>query len=77
MFVFFTYSGIGIIEQTGSAQTDRLSVSNHGLILVIITDDKSCDLHLKEYHIEYASPKIKYFPIEFDIDCINGNTNYT
>ena len=44
--------------------------------MVIKTDYKSGDFYLKEYYFEYTSPKIKYCPIEFDIDTINKDTNY-
>ena len=45
--------------------------------MVIITYYKSADFYLKVYHIKYISrAKIKYCPIEFDIDSINEDTNY-
>ena len=45
--------------------------------MVIISDYKSDDFYLKGYHIEYTSPKIRYCPIELDIDSINKDTKYT
>ena len=50
------------------------SVSKHVHIVVIISEIS--DLYLKNYHIECTQPKIKYCPIEFDIDCMNEDTNY-
>ena len=50
----------------------KRNIKYHGHIMVIITENKSGDFYLKRYHIEYISPKIKYCPIEFDIDSINN-----
>ena len=43
--------------------------------MLIITDYKSGEFYLKKYYIEYTSAKIKYCPIEFDIDSIQKDTN--
>ena len=50
------------------------SVSKNVHITVIFTDYKSGAFYLKEYHIEYTSPEIKYCPMEFDIDSIYCKT---
>ena len=53
------------------------SVTKQVHIMVILTNYKSGDFYLEGYHIEFTSPKVKYCPIEFDIDSINEGTKYT
>ena len=45
--------------------------------MVIITNYKSGDFYLKEYHIEFTAPKSKCCPVEFDMDGMNDYANYT
>ena len=52
-------------------------MSKHGHMMVMITDYKSSDFHLKGHDIESASPKIKYCSIEFDAESVNKYTKHT
>ena len=42
----------------------------------MITDYQFGDFYLKGHHIECTSAKIKYYPIEFDIEGINEDANH-